>query len=1160
MEGAVHLFGAVYETPFRRYRDGPVPLQEPPESLLALLLASWAGPGARSVLHVARSETRADRLARTARSFAPELDVLLIPPWDCSPYDRASPSCSVMGRRVAALQRLAGPASPNGRLVVATVETVLQRLPPRSAWAGARLDLAANRSTDDLKVWLLGNGYVLDERVDEPGEAAFRGEVIEIFPSSGEEPVRIDLADGRIGGMRRYDPVGQRTTSKVDTLVLGPASEVLLPEDVVRSFLEEAVPDGASEILLGSPERPRRASGLEHRLPAFYGELETLFDYLPEAAVSFDPEIEERRHAALDQISDGHATRAAIHGNGNAGAGALFEPRHLYLEEAEWRERLTGRSAVLFDVANGGDESDTRLPEFVAAGDPAHELARFVESRAKAGVRIVLAAPDETGRARLARLVERRTGIVAATIERWAEVSGLPVGAVASATLDVSGGFALPDVVLIAAQDVGIRPVQARTTAAAADALLTAGELRPGDLVVHADHGIARLRGLELVEQGDESGPAAEFLSLDYAGGRKLLAPVLEIDRIWRYGAETADVALDRLGGEDWQARKAEVEAQLEVAARELLARARKRAEASGPPLQAPGAAYRRFVARFPFTETEDQARAITAALGDLARGAPPMDRLVCGDVGFGKTEVALRAACAAALAGRQVALVAPTTVLVRQHLETFRRRFAGLYVRIEQLSRLAGGAEARAVRSGIADGSVRIAIGTQALLSEQVRFADLGLVIIDEEQRFGARQKEQLRQLREGVHVLTLTATPIPRTLQSALVGLLDISVIATPPVRRRPVRTFLTPFDPAVVLEALRCEARRGGQSFVVCPRIQDLQPMADRLARLVPELDVAVAHGRMKTDALGEIMVRFAAGSHDVLLSTNIIESGLDIPNANTMLVWRADRFGLAQLHQLRGRVGRGARRAAIYLLTDPDKPLPGATDQRLRTLEALEGLGAGFAIGARDLDLRGAGDLLGEEQAGYVRMIGTELCQRLLGRALRRVRGEPDPIDCRVELQLGTPALIPDDYVPEPEIRIALYRRLLELTDAAEVAAFGEELIDRFGSIPAPAEALIGLAELRRRCCALGILRLEAGPKAVALEFQAGESLGRAAAGLAAEGADIRIGERRLIVPKGAWYPDVHLTSLAHLLERVGASISAEEHAHGRPDDSRFKPPG
>jgi transcription-repair coupling factor (superfamily II helicase) len=445
-------------------------------------------------------------------------------------------------------------------------------------------------------------------------------------------------------------------------------------------------------------------------------------------------------------------------------------------------------------------------------------------------------------------------------------------------------------------------------------------------------------------------------------------------------------------------------------------------------------------------------------------------------------------------------------------------------------------------VRSGIADGSVRIAIGTQALLSEQVRFADLGLVIIDEEQRFGARQKEQVRDLRNGVHVLTLTATPIPRTLQSALVGLQDISVIATPPVRRRPVRTFVTPFDPAVVLEALRREAQRGGQSFFVCPRIQDLQPMAERLARLVPDVDVVVAHGRMKTDALDEIMVRFAAGAHDVLLTTNIIESGLDIPNANTMLVWRADRFGLAQLHQLRGRVGRGARRAAIYLLSDPEKPLPPATEQRLRTLEALEGLGAGFAIGARDLDLRGAGDLLGQEQAGYVRMIGTELFQRLLRRALSRVRGEADPIDCRLDVALDTPALIPADYVPEPEIRIALYRRLLELSDAAEVAAFAEELVDRFGPMPAPAEALVGFADVRRRCCALGIVRLEAGPKAVALEFQDEAALRRAAADLGAQDADLRVRDRRLIIARD---PDDRRSDLPHLrrlLDQIEASIS------------------
>jgi transcription-repair coupling factor (superfamily II helicase) len=1137
--------------PFRAPAEGIVTIDEMPESLLALLLSRWARrAGGRGLLHLASNETRADHLARAAQSFAGDLEVLLLPPWDCSPYDRASPSPAIMGRRVAVLERLARQARSPARLVIATVEAVLQRVPPRASWRHARFELAPGRRVDDLRAWLIASGYVLDERVDEPGEAAFRGEVIDIFPTAGDVPVRIEHANGKINRMRRYDAVDQRTTSDVQRLLLYPASEVLVEHELVRSFLAGDAEASASGILVGEPERPRRASGLEHRLSLFHDRLETLFDYLPEAFLSFDPEVEEQIPDWLAQVADAHDTRGALGRNGAFGPEtAPPEPRHLYLDEAEWRERVARRPVVAFRTANDGAESATRLPDFMANGDAGLQLARFVENRSKAGHRIVLAAPDGTSRARLARLVERRTGLEAKAVEHWA-----------AATLDVGSGFALPELALVAARDVGIRPVPRRADMPVIDAL-AASELRPGDTVVHGEHGVARLRGLELFEPTHES-IAAEFLALEYAGGRKLLVPVLESDRIWRYGSSAADVALDRLGGADWQTRRAEVERQLEVAARELLARTTGRAEATGPPLQAPRAAYRRFVARFPFIETEDQARAITAVLADLARGTPPMDRLVCGDVGFGKTEVALRAACAVALAGKQVALVAPTTVLVRQHLETFRRRFARFGVRIEQLSRLTDSAAARGVRAGIADGSVRIAIGTQALLSEQVRFADLGLVIIDEEQRFGARQKELVRQRRDGVHVLTLTATPIPRTLQSALVGLLDISVIATPPVRRRPVRTFLAPFDAGLVRDALRREAQRGGQSFFVCPRIQDLQPMADRLARLVPERDAVVAHGRMKGATLDDILVRFAAGVHDVLLTTNIIEAGLDIPNANTMLVWHADRFGLAQLHQLRGRVGRGAQRAAIYLLTDPDKPLPPATEQRLRTLEALDGLGAGFAIGTKDLDLRGAGDLLGDEQAGYVRVIGTELFQRLLRRALCRARGEADPIECRLELQLGTPALIPADYVPEPEIRISLYRRLLDLTDLAQVAEFAEELVDRFGRIPAPAEALVRLAELRLRCCGLGIVRLEAGPKATALAFQDDATLRRVAAALAANGADVRVSEGRLIVAREVECPDVDLTSLGHLVQRVQVAVSAKAcHADGWPDESRpSEPPG
>ena len=1124
----------------KRFAGHGMALAEPPEALAALLLARWpAGAPGRSLLHVARSETRADRIARAARSFAAGCEVLSLPPWDCLPYDRASPSRAVMGQRIGVFSRLTQPAPSGGRLVVATVESLLQRMPPCSVWPEIQFRIEPGQAVEDLKVWLIRAGYLLDERVDEPGEAAIRGEVVDIFPAAGEGPLRLEVEDGRIGGIRRYDPLDQRTIGEADGLQIGPASEVILAERAVRAFIDAGEDPPESDFLEGSGAAPRRVRGLEHRLSLCYERLETLFDYLPDAALTLDPGIDERCEAWLAQIGDGYNARTALQRNGRAAGApdlAPLEPRHLYLDDVELQARRAQRELLTFiDAADAVSVPADAVPRFAEAADPGRKLAEYLRGREQAGDRILLAAPDRGTQQRLAGMVERRSARKVARLEHWTEIAELAPEALGLAALDLPSGFALPGLAVIAAGDLGIQaPTPASAVEAGAAAALSSGELRPGDVVVHAEHGVGRLSHLELVEQ-DES--IVECLSLEYAGGRRLLVPALEIDDVWRYGSEAAEIPLDRLGGDDWQKRRAEVEAQLEAAAAQLLELVRQRDSTSAPRLAAPEAAYRRFVTRFPFTPTEDQSRAFEATLADLERGAPPMDRLICGDVGFGKTEVALRAACAAALAGKQVALVAPTTVLVRQHLETFRRRFAGFEVRVEQLSRLSNGAGARTVRAGLADGSVRVVIATQALAAEGVRFADLGLLIIDEEQRFGAQQKERLRSLRHGVHVLTLTATPIPRTLQGALAGLMDVSVIATPPVRRRAGRTFVMPFDPVVVRQALRREHQQGGQSFVVCPRIRDMQPIADRLAELAPELDVVSAHGRMKAAMLDELMVRFAAGAHDVLLTTDIIEAGLDIPNANTMLVWRADRFGLAQLHQLRGRVGRGARQGSTYLLTDPDAVLAPATEQRLRTLEALEGLGAGFAVGARDLDLRGAGDLLGADQAGHVRLIGTGLYQRLLARALQRARGQAPADDHPVELHLGIPVVIPDDYVPEQEVRIELYRRLSTIAGEPAVEEFAEELADRFGPPPDPVRHLIGLARLRQRCRAAGVARLEAGPKGIAVQFRDPQAARRRLSSVEGRGPDLACRDGRLICAAPTATPDQRLDAVSELLTRL-----------------------
>ncbi len=949
----------------RDEREAILPLEE-----LAARLIETAGEG--GVLFVARSERRASLIARVLRELAPSLQVLRFPAWDCVPYDRASPSRFVMGRRVATLRCLAAGAG-RSFIVVATPEALAQRVPPRALWPAAELRIKVGDvlEIEALEKYLLRTGYVLDERVDEAGEAAIRGAVIDVFPAGAEQPVRLDHAEGRIAGIRRYDAASQRTLAEEPEMLLLPASEAVCPAEEKGEAVE-------------------RFAGIEHFLADFSGPLETMFDYAAGAKILAESGGAERHSGFWNEVEDAYATRLAGPRNGGRTPPA---PAKLYLDPAEWERQVAAAERV----------------------------------------------------------------------------------------------------------EVDLEGVAAPSAAAAADGPPTAGalglgemELRPGDAVIHIEHGMARLTGIESVAAG---GVAEDALVLEFAGEAKLLVPAEDIAKIWRYGGETEAVTLDRLGGAAWPKRREALERDLAALAGQLVAMARERQAARATRIVPKRRDYERFADRFPFAETADQARAIADVLGDLASGRR-MDRLVCGDVGFGKTEVALRGAAAVALGGKQVAVAAPTTVLVRQHIQTFGRRFAALGIEVAQLSRLVGAAEARAVKQALAAGQTRLVIGTQALAGKGIKFADLGLLIIDEEQRFGAAQKEKLRALGRDVHVLTLTATPIPRTLQWAMLGLQDVSVIATPPARRQPVRTFVTPFDPVSVRSALLRERRRGGQSFVVCPRIEDIGPMAARLGELVPELQVVVAHGKLPAQAIDKTMVDFADGIGDVLLATNIIESGLDVPRANTMLIWRADRFGLAQLHQLRGRVGRGRARGAAYLLTDPAKKPGKATEQRLKTLENFDRLGAGFEISGRDLDLRGAGDLLGEEQAGHLKLIGLGLYQDLLKRALAAARGEAPEADFSPSLHLGLEAAIPENFIPEPEIRINLHARLARPAAEDNADSLAAELSDRFGTLPEPVENLIALADLRRKARRLGVERLDAGPEAIAATFRQGFALAAA----------------------------------------------------------------
>lgn len=1033
-----------------------------PESLLAARLAEQLAHDG-GLIYVTRSEARARRLALAARTLAPDAIAVRLPGWDCLPYDRASPSRQVMGKRMAALLNLSAPTG-QPRLLIASATAAMQRLPPPAyrdvlvLRRGEVLDLAAAETR------LRRMGYLFDDRVDQPGEAAARETILDVHLPEDALPCRVEVAGGHIASIRRYDPFTQRSVVEIEVAVIYPASELVLPE--------------GSDVT--------HAPGIEHSLGAFHDPLGTIFDLLPGAVVVLEAEVASIRAERTAEIEDAYRLRATVPGEVSR---PPTPPRKLHLLGEDWDAAVGSRRATVLDEV--AEDVAAGVPDLLQTNDPEQAFVDLLSSRLDAGSRVALSGGTDRGTRSLLRLARERLQLQAKPVAGWRALIAAPPGTFGLLEGRLDAGFATEDAAVIAPTDVF--PAHGpRGETEGWRALPFEGGLQLGDAVIHLDRGIGALRGVEPVTIGEAM---LDCLRVEYAGGATELVPLDQMDRIWRYGGNADGVTLDRLGGEAWPKRRAEVEAQLAKSAEALTSLVAERARRRAPVLKAPRAALDRIAARFPHLLTDDQRAAIAAVMRDLASGRP-MSRLICGDVGFGKTEVALRAAAVATLAGRQVALLAPTTVLVRQHLETFRRRFAGLRaggeeIRVESLSRLTSPAAAKAVKAGLREGSVQIVIGTQALAGREVHFHDLALIIIDEEQHFGARQKAMLRRLAGDGHVLTMTATPIPRSLQAAMIGLEDLSVITTPPPGRQPTRTVHQPIGDAVLRQALGREHRRGGQSFVVCTRIDDLPDMRARIARLLPELEVIEAHGELPPEEIDTAMVRFAGGQGDVLLSTNIVEAGLDVPRANTMLVWRADRFGLGQLHQLRGRVGRGRVRGSIILLTDPESPPSTLTMKRLKALEELDRVGAGFAISARDLDLRGAGELLGESQAGHLSLIGVELYQHLLERAMRVARGEQVTEEWMPELAIGVSAGFPRDYVSEETLRVELHGRLARILRRGELAsltAFEEEIEDRFGVLPEAVTNLLTLCRLRARCRRLDIARLEVGPAGAAATFR------------------------------------------------------------------------
>jgi transcription-repair coupling factor (superfamily II helicase) len=1077
-----------------------------PDGWDAALLVRRALEADGPIIHVARDDQRMARMAEALAFFAPELPLLRFPAWDCLPYDRVSPNPAIVSERIATLAQLAPGRFKRGVLLT-TVNALVQRVPPRAMFKGSSLMLApgGDIAPEALATYLEAHGYARAATVMEPGEFAMRGGIVDLFPAGAPDPIRLDLFGDSIESMRRFDTNTQRSGEAVSGLSLHPVSEVPLdPESVARfrtSWRELFGAAAAEDPIYLSISDRRRHAGMEHWVPLFHDAMETLVDYMPGASVALDHQADQVLESRLELIADHYEARRGPPRDGETPYRPLPSER-LYLSGEEWDAMLAQTGSFAFspfakpDHATGVDGGGRPAPIFAPGGDMQPDvfdkLREAAANWARDKKRLVIAAWTDGSRDRLGTLL-REHGFDQMKVAANADAArALPPAAIALVTLGLERGFIGDRMAVVGEQDLlGRRIARPPRKRKRADQFIAeATDIAEGDLVVHEDHGIGRYDGLVTIHVNDAP---HDCLRIIYDGEHKLFLPVENIEMLSRFGAETAGIALDKLGGASWQNRKAKAKTRIRDMAAGLIRIAAERRLHEAPSLAPAEGMWDEFCARFPFMETEDQSRAIADVLEDLAAGRP-MDRLICGDVGFGKTEVALRAAFVAAMSGNQVAVVVPTTLLARQHFRVFSARFAGLPVKVAQLSRMVTAKDAAVVRAGVASGDINIVVGTHALLAKSITFSDLGLVIVDEEQHFGVAHKERLKSLKADVHVLTLTATPIPRTLQLALTGVREMSIIATPPVDRLAVRTFIMPFDGLVVREAIQRERFRGGQIFCVVPRIEDLERVGKRLQEIVPDLRVVEAHGRLAPTELERVMTEFGDGKYDVLLSTNIVESGLDMPAVNTLIIHRADLFGLGQLYQLRGRVGRGKQRGYAYLTWPPNHRLSGAAEKRLDVMQTLDTLGAGFTLASHDLDIRGAGNLLGDEQSGHIREVGIELYQQMLEDAVADLRAEKgkknraSERDWTPTIGLGLPVLIPETYVKDLPVRLGLYRRIGALASVEDTEAMAAELVDRFGPLPEEVDNLLQVMTLKRTCREAGVEKLDAGPKGMVLSFR------------------------------------------------------------------------
>ncbi|MBF0422696.1 MAG: transcription-repair coupling factor [Magnetococcales bacterium] len=1101
-----------------------VPLTDLPGSALGLMAKEWAATLHAPLVIVTGKTNRAEALYRELLLFQGDrhhpLALLPFPAWEILPFEPLSPYGAIVGERIATLYRLTqmlgiGPVraeNPQGKkqaIIITTPMAMMQRLMPRSLLVqhgfvirqGDQVDLPA------LKKFLLMAGYRPGPQIEEPGEFATRGGIIDLFPPGLDEPVRIELFGDQVETIRHFDIPSQRSTQQTDRVETLPMSEVLLTEETIRCFRtqyrETFGGKSAQDDMYKTVSAGGKFQGMEQFLPLFYETTSLLVDYLPaDACLLLDQDVDDAAIAFADKVRN---QREMLAGEQTSNAIRLLPMERFYLSPAQWRQDLSRFKRLELDRG----PSDKRyslgfspLPEFFdppgeepLPGLPVLERTiQFIRDQQQRHQRIIIASRSMGQRDRIAELLADH-GHPTTPTATWNDALASSSQRILLVIGDLAQGFSHDQLQLTVLNEesiLGTRTRRKHTDPDYLDRILASfRNLKEGSFVVHADHGIGCFGGLHSLNIG---GILNDFLLLTYAGADKLYVPVENLDRVSKYsGADEA--ILDKLGGSRWKKTRLKVKKKLLEMAAELVALQARRQSVGGHRFSSPNASDHEFATRFPYEETPDQAQAIEAVLSDMA-STRPMDRLICGDVGFGKTEVALRAAFRCIMDGKQVAVLAPTTILAQQHFETFSRRFAPYPMNVAVMSRFRSTKELTELAKKTRDGRVDIVVGTHRLLQDDVAFKDLGLLIVDEEQRFGVVHKERIKRLRSNVDILTLSATPIPRTLHMAMSGIRDISIIATPPSNRLAIRTFVTEYSPVRIREAILREIYRGGQVFYVYNKVQEIERMANRLMELVPEAKVGIAHGQMPEGRLERVMISFYRQEFNVLLCTTIIENGVDIPSANTIIIHRADHFGLSQLHQLRGRVGRSRHRAYAYLLTPPLQAQTADARKRLEAIETMGELGAGFMLASQDMEIRGVGNVLGDEQSGHIKEVGFELYNQMLKEAVEafgagRTLGEgeknvdDDEIVPVINLNLSTN--IPDSYISDMHLRLTLYKRVAELKSAQETADMKMEFIDRFGPLPPSVDNLLKLVAIKRACVHLKILKLEAGPRGAVLTF-------------------------------------------------------------------------